>query len=144
MKNKIFLLFIIFSLITVSFNLYAFESDKLPIEVYDGTPERGQTTLGDLFVYEVKERIRYSSTMRLTNTNEARIVISIQTMPKNPDYPNDSIIYTVNWLLAENKIFPYFVNSTLGYCGRSVYEDAARSIVASTDSIIEDIKKAFN
>ncbi len=144
MRKSRSLLFIIFILLTVCISMHAFESDKLPIEVFDGTSERGKTTLGSLFVYEVKERIRNSSTMRLTNTNEVRIVLRIQTMPKDRDYPDNSIIYTVNWLLAGDTVFPYFLYSTLGYCGRSVYEDAAKSIVADTDSIIEYIKSAFN
>lgn len=140
MKNKIILLillvFIMFSIRTFSFS----EEIIYPIEVVSDISEGN--ILGNNFVHTIKENFREASNMKLKSSGN-RIIVKIDIISKEPNYPNDAIIYSVIWILSDIHNNTYYINNTIGYCGRTVYEDSAKGIVASTDAIIDRIKSQY-
>jgi hypothetical protein len=99
--------------------------------------------VGQSLVYEVKEEFRDSSRFKLVENNNAfRVLIS--TMPKEKGNKSISTIYSVKWIfVTEEKMLPYYIDSSMGYCGRDVVESSARSIVASTDQVLSDLQDYF-
>ena len=100
--------------------------------------------VGRSLVYEIKEEFRNSSGFNLSSSEEGTIKIIISTMPRYKEDPNISTICSVKWTLSvEGGGLPYYLDGTLGYCGRDVVESSARSIVASTDELVSDLVDAF-
>jgi hypothetical protein len=100
--------------------------------------------VGRSLVYEIKEEFRKSSGFNLSNSKEGTIKVVISTMPRHRDDPNISTLYSVTWTLSVEGVgLPYYLDGTLGYCGRDVVESSARSIVASTDDLVSYLAEAF-
>lgn len=100
--------------------------------------------VGRSLVYEIKEEFRNSSGFNLSSSEEGTIRVIVSTMPRYKDDPSISTIYSVKWTLSvDGGGLPYYLDGTLGYCGRDVVESSARSIVASTDELVSDLVDAF-
>ena len=107
--------------------------------------EKSSDTVGRRLVYHVKESIRNSSAMQLTAMNVPRVRIRINTMPKYDDNPNIATMYSVIWLFdAPELSLPYYISSTLGYCGTDVVVESAEDVVANTDALLSSINKMAN
>ncbi|MFW6026788.1 MAG: hypothetical protein ACOCRX_10645 [Candidatus Woesearchaeota archaeon] len=145
MKYKSF--FLIFLLLFMVFSVicYATEDEyKFPVEVINATGERDSSILSNIFVYEIKEIIRNSNTMRLSSENEPKIIIQIQTLPRFEEDPEISIIYSAVYLFYLNNLTtPYYYDSSLGFCGRDVYKESAKNIVVILDNLIEELKISY-
>ena len=80
----------------------------------------------------------------MSSSEEGTIRVIVSTMPRYKDDPGISTIYSVKWTLSvDGGGLPYYLDGTLGYCGRDVVESSARSIVASTDVLVSDLVDAF-
>ncbi len=133
MKIKyLFFLFIIFTL-----NILA-QSEKFAIEIIDNTSDN----VGESLVYQIKEKIRESNSLRLTLKDEGRMQIEIKTL----SYEKSQVltIYTVIWILKPVGQLPIYYESTLGYVGIDRINNVAISLVAQTDRLIEELKKTLN
>jgi len=131
MKKTLTILFLVIILLSFSKSLYA-NNEVYPIEVISGNYEK--VILEENFIYSVKENIRKAINLKLSNSGP-RLIIKIDTYPKDPDYPNDSIIYSVIWLVS-NESNTFYLENTIGYTGKLVYENTSKNIVAKTDQIL--------
>lgn len=131
MKKTLTILFLVIIVLSFSKSLYA-NNQVYPIEVISGNYKK--EILEENFIYSVKENIRKTSNLKLSNSG-SRLIIKIDTYPKDPDYPNDAIIYSVIWLLKTDSNVLYLEN-TIGYTGKLVYENTSKNIIAKTDQIL--------
>jgi aromatic ring-cleaving dioxygenase len=137
MKKTLFLVLVFVLLFSFSINA---QTNKIPVEIIENFQNDGEGTLARLFTYEIKERIRNSKTMQLNNGSGKRIALLVTTLPHN-DFSNNVFIYSVSWLMINpsSSELPAFVNSTLGYAGKDVYEEYAKSIFIQTEDLFRDI-----
>lgn len=137
MQKILFLILIV--ILFFSFPINA-QTNKYPVEIIENFENDGEQTLAKLFTYEIKESIRESNTMKLNNGTGKRMALLITTLPYN-DFSNNAFIYSVNWIIIDSNSdeLPIFVNSTLGYCGRNVYEEFAKSIFVQTEDLFREI-----
>jgi hypothetical protein len=105
-----------------------------------------QDVQGHRLAYAVKEQIRRSASMRLTDAEKGS-GIQLRLGSINPD--GDSNIRT-SYSLAVTMTnfatpggFPLYLDSTGGMCGSAVIEQCANSIVARVDSDLSAIRAAF-
>lgn len=137
MKKSLF--FILAFILIFSFSIKA-PTDKFPVEIIEHFEGDGEETLAKSFTYEIKNLISNSKIMKLNDGSGARISLLISTLPYN-NFSNDAFIFSVSWLMIDpnSNELPVFVDSTLGYTGRDVYEDLAKSIFIQTENIFRDI-----
>lgn len=109
----------------------AITSPKAAIEV-DHT---GDDFVGQRLAYQLKEEIRRSSSLRLTNSNEPRLIISIITIDLEKEYKGNWSAYSIAWLVCNIKS-ERFITHNVGYCGASRVKEIAESIVAKADKKI--------
>lgn len=113
------------------------------IEVVD----QSEGSVGQRFVFLVREQFRRSPAFRLTDASESRIQVVVSTMPRFSDNPNSATIYAVVW----NFVLPdgnggfntLYYSSILGYAGTDVVEQSAQTIAARTDRLISDLRRAM-
>jgi hypothetical protein len=119
----------------LSSNVYSFD---MPIEV----AHTGDDTVGKKLVYFLKESIQASSSMHLyTSDDSLRIQLSIVTLEDNPKNPGSSSVYSVTWLWNnEQTLWPYYLTSSVGYCGSDRVKSCAESLTAGT---YEEAEKIF-
>ena len=136
--------FIVLLLITISFitfspinaeNSQGFSA--FPVEVQSNCND----SIGQRLVYEFKELVRKSNSMKLTTENESRIQVIIQSMDSDDKRPNIYSIYTVIWNIVPKNGVPHYFNSVMGYCGSLVISDVASRLIAQTDEKIDFTKK---
>lgn len=132
-KVKIILAFILF------INLKVFS--QFAVEVVD----RAEDMVGQRLVFKVKEKFNASSMFRLTFSDEVRIQVIILTMDRfkgTARSEGTSTMYSVIWALKSPElILPTYLDSTLGFAGAWVLDDAAEGIVATTEKLISTIIK---
>lgn len=93
----------------------------------------GDDSVGGRLVYEFKEEIKKSESMSLSLIDELGIRISIITMDSNKSDPGYKTIYSIVWLWnAPGNPFPYYLTSSVGYCGSSRVSEVAKDLVADT------------
>ncbi len=136
MKKIIFLALVFILLFSFSINA---QEVKFPVKVIENFQSDGEETLAKLFTYEIKESIRNSKIMDLNKGTGSRLVLFITTLPHNK-FSNDTFIFSVSWLMIDNYSDdpPYFIESTLGYTSRDVYEESAKGIFISTEDLISE------
>jgi hypothetical protein len=115
----------------------------IAVEVVDGSKD----PVGQRLVYRVKEDFHKSTGFRITEKDESRWRVIIVTMPRFKDSPSSATIYSVVWnliLREENarSLFPYYIDSIIGYSGADAIEGAAEVVVASTDRLITQMRGA--
>ncbi len=101
--------------------------------------------VGQRLVFKVKEEFASSSMFRLTYRDEARVQVIILTMDRfkgNSFQENFSTMYAVIWVFKnEDLVLPIYLDSTMGFAGSWVLDEAAESIVAKTEELISTIAK---
>ncbi len=132
-KVKIILAFILL------INLKVFS--QFAVEVVD----RAEDVVGQRLVFKVKEKFNASNMFKLTFSDETRIQVIILTMDRfkgNETSEGSSTMYSVIWVLkGENSILSIYLDSTLGFAGAWVLDDAAEGIVAMTEKLASTIIK---
>jgi len=120
-------------------------SAQASVEIISSTPDM----TGQRLVYLMKEELRSSSAFELNDGFGARWQMVVTTMPMQELNPNIATIYSVVWNLVlpnacnmDKAIF--YWDSTLGYSGRDVVHSSAQSIIARTDVLVEQFRKAGN
>lgn len=104
-----------------------------------------EDTQGARLVYAVKEQIRRSSSMQLSDT-EKTSVFQLHLITMDPDQRNVQTIYSFAVTLANlsaSGFFPLYIDSTVGSCGSSVIDQCANSIVARLDQNISAVRASF-
>ncbi|MDD3582155.1 MAG: hypothetical protein PHW74_14205 [Desulfobacca sp.] len=104
------------------------------MEVYHS----GDDSVGQRLVYRIKEEIRQSSSLRLTKSDEPRILVSIVTLEKDELYPGRSTIYSM--VIRAEIDEEYYLNQFVGFCGVKRIKDVAEEIIAEIDKL----EKAFD
>lgn len=131
MKYKLILLVICFNTLLLA------QYEKYPVEILDNSYDR----VGESLVYQIKEKLRESNSLRLTIDDENRLQIDIKTM----SYEDSRVltIYSIIWILKPVDQLPIFYDSTLGYVGSDRINNVAISIVAQTDKLLDNLRKAL-
>jgi len=100
--------------------------------------------VGQNFIYKIKEGINKSSSMHVTYENEDRFCLSIITLDADKENYGLKTVYSVTYLFKSSTIpFPYYLNSSVGYCGANRVQQCADGIVADTFSQIEEMIRLF-
>ena len=127
----------------ILFCLSVSASAQASVEIISSTPDM----TGQRLVYLMKEELRSSSAFELNDGYGARWQFVVTTMPMQELNPNIATIYSVVWNLVlpnscnmDKAIF--YWDSTLGYSGRDVVHSSAQSIIARTDVLVEQFRKA--
>jgi hypothetical protein len=108
---------------------------KIAVEVIHS----GQDSVGARLAYQVKEDIRRSAGLRLTNIDESRLILHLLTddasMGGNGPTPGSSTIfsYTITWK-NDGDLPEMFISSGQGVCGGKRLNDSAEELVAVIDS----------
>jgi len=119
---------IIIIFVLISLTLLA-EDIVMPI-IIDYT---GDDNVGGRLVYELKEGIKKSESMSLSLIDELGIRISIITINSDRNNPGNKTIYSIAWLWnTPGKPFPYYLTSTVGFCGSQRVSETAQGLVADT------------
>lgn len=120
-----------------SFCLHA--QAQVPVEV----EHTGRDSVGQRLAYYVKESLRASRGLELT-TDESivRMQLSIVTLEGNRDSPGSYTVYSASWLWTNPKnLFPFYLTSSVGYCGTQRARECAEDLVAKTNTQAEEIQK---
>jgi len=135
MKKSVIIVILLFS----SLVLLA-EDFIMPIMIEN----TGDDNVGRRLIYEIKEGIKESKSMKLSLINELGIKISIVTLEGDRDNPGNYTLYSISFLWNNpEQIFPFYLTSSVGNCGSSRVEDVAKSIVAKTYEQCEQIMKVI-
>lgn len=109
-------------------------SEPYPVEVRHS----GDDMIGSRLVYQVKELIRSSRSMKLVSNNGARFIINIVSLDHDPNSPGHRSVYSVSILFSfVEGGYPLYLTSLVGYAGSDRVRDAAESLVATADRAIE-------
>jgi len=137
MKKTLFLVLVFVLLFSFSINA---QTNKFPVEIIENFQNDGEETLAKLFTYEIKEFIRNSKTLQLNNGSGTRMALLVTTLPHN-NFSNNVFIFSVSWLIisSDHKDFSLFVDSTLGYVGKEIYEEYAKRTFIQTEDLVRDI-----
>jgi hypothetical protein len=116
------------------------QENQIAVEIQQQTDDM----VGERLVYFVRETFRKSTAFRVTDLPESRVQVIISTMPRFPDDPSSSTIYSVVWNLVipngSSDWTTLYLSSTLGYAGRDVVTSSAETIVARTDNLMTDVR----
>jgi hypothetical protein len=128
-------------LITTSAMAVAQQPIKAAIYVEDHTED----VQGHRLAYAVKEQIRTSAGMRLVDTfNESALQVHLASI--DPDNNQARTVYSVAISLINLTapgMFPYYLDSTTGVCGRQVIDQCANSLVAALDNDLSAVRAGF-
>lgn len=136
MQRKLFILTILISYI-ISISLYAEPTHKIAVEIIS----RSEDQVGTRFVFRIKEKIIGSNIFRQAKVSEPRLQLIISSIERDHDNPGESTVYSIIWTYAESDENPTMLNHTLGVCGADRVGNAAESILAETDKIVEILRK---
>lgn len=139
MLKRSLLVFVLIVLFSLHITAKTANDVIYPIEVV-AYPQ--DTILADNFIYTIKEGVRHSSNMELKTTG-SRMLIRITTIPLDKNYTEMAIAFSVVWTLKDDNSYEYFIEHISGYCGKDVYEGAAKNIIVKTDKIISVFKGGF-
>ena len=128
-------------LIFLSSLFSAQEAVKYPVEV----SHSGDDIVGGRLAYAVKEKIRNSSSLQMSYSEDARLTVILVTLDQTPDRPGASSCYSfVLCMTNPNNYFPNYITSSVGYCGSSRVTEVADGIVADIDKVVDNIRRAVN
>jgi len=92
--------------------------------------------LGERLAYRLRELLGQSSLMRLSNTDEKKIVIVLSTRDEFPGRPNLSALYAVTWLFsAKEGSLKYFLTMETGIVDATTLDQTAETILGRTDKL---------
>lgn len=92
--------------------------------------------LGERLAYRLKELLGRSSLMRLSGTDEKKIVIVLTTRDEFPGRPNLSAIYAATWLFAAKEgSLKYFLTTETGIVDATTLDQTAETILGRTDTL---------
>lgn len=130
--------YLVIALLLISITAYAQNEEKTAVKVI----HNGDDVVGNRLAYAIKEAIRKSYSMRISEEKEKKIVVLIATLPSNPDYPAISTTYSVTWCISipETQSL-YYQNGITGYCGSNQVDNAADGIAAKTDEQVSEFKR---
>lgn len=112
------------------------KEERLPVSVNATADDM----VGRSLVYKIKEELRRSASMRLVDTDEKGVQLVIVTLPRDSDNPSLSTVYSAVWTLEYGDVYPAYIKSQVGYCGRDAVDSSAVTLVANTDKVYEDFK----
>jgi len=115
------------------------KEDRFPVSV-DATAD---DMVGRRLVYKVKEELKQSAAMCLVGSDEAGIHLVLVTLPRDPDNPSLSTVFSAVWTVEDDFIYPTYITSMVGYCGSDAVKSQAESLVAQTDKVISDLKSVL-
>lgn len=136
-KKSIIFLFII-TIFLLNINVQA--ENKMPVEVIFN----GDDVIGNRLFYHVKENIRKSKSMKLSNNKEPKYQLCITSIDNSYGNLGNSSALSIVWLqciMIKNITMRKFINSSVVLCGSNKVYEMAESIIANTDEIINiDLK----
>lgn len=118
-------------------SLYAQTTHKVAIEIIN----RSEDPVGTRLVFQIKEKIKGSNIFRQAKASEPRLQLIINSIDQDADNPGASTVYSVIWTFANADESPAMLNNTLGVCGSERVANAAETILAETDKIVEILRK---
>jgi hypothetical protein len=110
---------------------------KIAVEV----GHQGKDPVGSRLAYQVKEGIRRSAGLRLTNSNEPRAIMRLITVGMT-EYPQTSSIYGYTLTHVGAGVGEMFMISGVGECGSKVVNEIAERLIATIDKEVEEVRKA--
>jgi hypothetical protein len=111
------------------------ENVPFPIELQ----HTGDDIVGSRLAYYVKEGLRKSSGLTLSDDSDYRIQLSIVTLDPSSNKDGYSTVYSAVWKLKfPTQLYPFFLNQSVGTCGSRRIEDVADGLVADTDKLATD------
>jgi hypothetical protein len=108
---------------------------KLVVEVINS----GEDSVGSRLAYKVKEDIRRSGGLRLTNIDEQRFRFRLTTMDAFKG--GSSTIYGFTITLKNAGGLELFVRDGVGICGGTRVDDSAEDLVADIDRETDFLRK---
>lgn len=128
-------------LVLVSLAPFCFaQAEKIPVVV----EHTGRDSVGQRLVFELREVIRGSQSMRLVTPSEAgpRIVVHVATVEGISSSPGTSTAASISIAYDSVSILfsGYFVGSSVQTCGSLRTQECARDMAASIDAAIQRIR----
>ena len=92
-------------------------------------------SVGQRLVYQLKEGIRRSTRLDLTDDAKLGMQLSVVTLEGDRSSPGSYTIYSVvwSWNNPEQNLFPFYLTSSVGNCGSNRVQACAEDLVADTD-----------
>jgi hypothetical protein len=116
------------------------ETAATPIYIRDAGVDQAGIRLG----FFTRETISASSQFTLSNRNERKIVIRIDSRPEFPSRPGLSSIYAATWILVEDEnTVPYYLATRVGQVSPDSARSEAERIVSRTARILETFAYLF-
>lgn len=106
------------------------EDIRMPVYV----ESQADDSVGKRLVYQFKEGLKKSESMYLTYVRELGLKVTIVTLEGDSDCPGTQTVYSIVWLWDNpDQWLPFYLTSSVGYCGYLRVEDVAESLVAETN-----------
>lgn len=137
--KKMFLINLsVFSILVFS-PLTAMTAAKVAVEIQ----HHGTDTVGTRLTYQIKEGIRQSAGLSLTNANETRLVVYLVTTDEFDDMPGTATIFswTIMVVMKGNEKPGKLITPGVGKTGAFHIKGAAESVIAEIDKAAELIRK---
>ena len=112
-------------------------TNLVPVEIFHD----GRDQIGTKLVYQIKEIIRQTSGLRLTNSNENRIVVHILTMELECVKPGTLSIYGYTIAAKGKGDYEILLYHSIGACGSKFIDSQAKQLVAVIDEQAEHLPK---
>jgi hypothetical protein len=94
----------------------------------------GDDSVGRTLVYRIKEEIRRSSNLRLSDNFTPRLILFMVTLDRfSESKGTSSVISTAFTVKYQENTPPMYVTSIVSYCGSGVVSHHAETIVADID-----------
>jgi len=111
---------------------------KVAVEV----AHRGHDPVGSRLVYQVKEKIRRSGGLRLTNIKEPKLIVHILSIDPFDARPGSATAYS--YIITVGGIkdgVEAYIGSSLGMCGTKMVDTIAEGLVAEIDKTADDMRR---
>ena len=116
------------------------QQSKMPVYIRDSGVDQAGLRLG----FFARETFSASSQFALSNRNERKIVIRIDSKPEFPTRPALSSVYAATWILVEDEAtVPYYLDTLIGVVSPDSARMEADRIVSRTARILEQFAYLF-
>ncbi len=116
------------------------ETSATPIYIRDSGVDQAGIRLG----FFARETFSASSQFTLSNRNERKIVIRIDSRPEFPARPGLSSVYAATWILVEDEnTVPYYLATRVGVVSPDSARTEADRIVSHTARLLETFSYLF-
>lgn len=92
------------------------------------------------FIYYMREGLRASRGMSLSDSDETLHQLRIVAMDDSPN----GLSYSLVWTYSGGKQLPAFLNHTVGICGADSLRDCVDNVLASTDHRLSEESKTWS